>query len=79
MRIVPFSLQLGRTVKGSFMGNMKARSQIPALLDLYVEGRLNLDALVTHRLPMEEVNHGFALMKSGKTLRTVVSFQRPWR
>lgn len=79
MRIVPFSLQLGRTVKGNFMGNMKARSQIPALLDLYVEGRLNLDALVTHRLPMEEVNHGFALMKSGKTLRTVVSFQRPWR
>ena len=75
MRIVPFRLQLGRTVKGSFMGNMKGRSQLPDLLDHYVEGRLNLADLVTHRLPMERVNDGFDLMKSGESLRTVVSFK----
>jgi len=74
MRIVPFNLQLGRTVKGSFMGNMKGRSQLPGLLDHVVEGRLNLEDLVTHRLPIEQVNEGFALMKSGAAIRAVVSF-----
>jgi S-(hydroxymethyl)glutathione dehydrogenase/alcohol dehydrogenase len=74
LQIVPFMLQLGRTVKGSFMGNMRGRSQLPGLLDHYAEGRLNLTDLVTHRLPMDRVNEGFALMKSGEALRTVVSF-----
>ncbi|MDE2437376.1 MAG: zinc-binding dehydrogenase [Sphingomonadales bacterium] len=73
--LVPFNLQLGRTVKGSFMGNIKGRSQLPGLLDHYVEGRLNLKDLVTHRLPMVEVNRGFELMKSGEAIRVVVSFQ----
>ncbi len=72
MAIIPFTLQLGRTVKGSFMGNMKGRSQVPGLLDLYAESRLELDALVTHRLPLSAVNQGFALMKSGDGLRIVV-------
>lgn len=75
MRVVPFALQLGRTVKGSFMGNVKGRSELPHLLDHYVEGRLNLDDLVTHRLPMDRVNEGFALMKSGDAIRAVCSFQ----
>jgi S-(hydroxymethyl)glutathione dehydrogenase / alcohol dehydrogenase len=75
LNLVPFALQLGRTVKGSFMGNIKGRSQLPGLLDHYVAGRLNLDDLVTHRLPMAEVNRGFALMKSGEALRSVVSFK----
>ncbi|MBU6393018.1 MAG: alcohol dehydrogenase catalytic domain-containing protein [Sphingomonadales bacterium] len=74
MGIVPFMLQLGRTVKGSFMGNMKGRSQLPALLDHYVEGRLNLADLVTARLPMERVNEGFDRMRKGAGIRTVVSF-----
>lgn len=74
LALVPFQLQLGRTVKGSFMGNMQGRSQLPGLLDHYVEGRLNLNDLVTHRLPMAEVNQGFELMKSGQAVRTVVSF-----
>ena len=74
MQIVPFDLQLGRTIKGSFMGNLRGRSQLPALLDRYAEGALNLDDLVTHRLPMARVNEGFALMQSGDALRVVVSF-----
>lgn len=76
LSLVPFQLQLGRRVQGSFMGNMKGRSQLPGLLDHYAEGRLNLDDLVTHRLPMREVNEGVALMKRGEALRTVVSFAR---
>lgn len=78
MQLVPFELQLGRTVKGSFMGNVKGRSQLPGLLDHFAAGRLNLADLVTHRLPMDRVNEGFALMKSGEALRAVVSFQQPW-
>ncbi|MCY1672875.1 zinc-binding dehydrogenase [Novosphingobium sp. SL115] len=74
MQLVPFQLQLGRTVQGSFMGNIKGRSQLPGLLDHYAAGRLNLDDLVTHRLPMAAVNEGFALMKRGESLRTVVAF-----
>ncbi|MBC2660221.1 alcohol dehydrogenase catalytic domain-containing protein [Novosphingobium flavum] len=74
LSLVPFQLQLGRTVKGSFMGNMKGRSELPGLLDHYVAGRLNLADLVTHRLPMDRVNEGFAMMKRGEAVRTVVSF-----
>lgn len=74
LEIAPFQLQLGRSVQGSFLGNMKGRSQLPGLLDHYAEGRLNLDDLVTHRLPMTQVNEGFALMKRGESLRTVVAF-----
>jgi S-(hydroxymethyl)glutathione dehydrogenase / alcohol dehydrogenase len=75
--IIPFQLQLGRMIQGSFMGNVKGRSQLPQLLDHYAAGRLNLADLVTHRLPMAEVNEGFTLMKRGESLRTVVSFGWP--
>lgn len=74
MKIVPFDLELGRTIKGSFMGNIKGRSQLPGLLDHYAQGRLNLKELVTHRLPITDVNRGFELLKSGEALRVVVGF-----
>lgn len=76
LQLVPFDLQLGRTIKGSFMGNMKGRSDLPGLLDHYAAGRLNLADLVTHRLPIERVNEGFALMKSAEAIRTVVNFNK---
>ena len=74
MELVPFQLQLGRRVQGSFMGNLKGRSQLPGLLDHFAAGRLNLADLVTHRLPMREVNEGFDLMRRGESLRAVVEF-----
>lgn len=74
MPIVPFQLQLGRRVQGSFMGNVKGRSQLPRLLDHFVQGQLNLADLVTHRLPMTKVNEGFDLMRRAEALRTVVAF-----
>ena len=72
--ILPFELQLGRTLKGSFLGNVKTRSQLPGLLDLYAEGQINLDDLVTHRLPVERINEGFDLLREGRSVRTVVTF-----
>ena len=70
----PFTLMLGRTWKGSFLGNVKTRSQLPGLLDEYLAGRLDLDSLITHRLPLADINRGFELMRQGDCIRTVVSF-----
>lgn len=70
----PFSLLLGRTWKGSFLGNVKSRSQLPGLLDLHAEGRIDLDALITHRLPLEHINEGFELMRRGDCIRAVIQF-----
>lgn len=74
IQITPFDLQLGRTVKGSFMGNMRGRSDLPMLLDHYVDGRLKLDELVSHHLPIEQINTGFRIMEEGSAKRVVVSF-----
>lgn len=76
LALTPFELQLGRTLKGSFMGNVKGRSELPALLDHHAAGKLNLADLISHRLPMDQVNEGFALMRSGTALRVVVSFEQ---
>lgn len=73
MPLATFSLQLGRTVKGSFLGNVKTRSELPGLLDLFADGRLDFHNLVTHRLPLAQANEGFALMKKGEALRVVLS------
>lgn len=74
LSVAPFELQLGRTLKGSFLGNVKTRSQLPGLLDLYAEGRINLHDLVTRRLPIERINEGFELMREGRSIRTIVTF-----
>lgn len=74
MPLATFSLQLGRTVKGSFLGNVKTRSELPKLLDLCASGDLDFEGLISHRLPMSRVNEGFDLMRRGEALRVVVSF-----
>lgn len=70
----PFDLQMGRSLKGSFLGNVKTRSQLPGLLDLYMDGSLDFDSLITHRLPVERINKGFDLMHGGQCVRAVVLF-----
>jgi S-(hydroxymethyl)glutathione dehydrogenase/alcohol dehydrogenase len=71
---LPRALFSGRTVKGSYFGNTKTRSQVPQLVDWAMEGKLDLDALVTHRLPLERINEGFELMARGEAVRTVVVY-----
>jgi S-(hydroxymethyl)glutathione dehydrogenase/alcohol dehydrogenase len=68
------TLQMGRTLTGSYMGNIKGRTQLPQLLDLYAEGRIKLDEFVSHRLPLSRINEGFDLMLTGQSLRAVVTF-----
>ena len=68
------SILEGRRIMGSYIGNVKTRSQLPELVDWYVEGKLSLDQLITNRLTLDEINDGFAAMKSGAVLRSVVVF-----
>lgn len=67
-------LSMGKTVGGLLMGGLKPRSQLPGLVQEYAEGRLNFDALISHRLPLDLINEGFALMKRGEVLRAVILF-----
>lgn len=64
----------GRTVRGTFMGDCNPVVETPQILDWYRDGRLAIDPLITHRIALEDINTGFDLMKSGKSIRTVVMF-----
>lgn len=64
----------GRCWKGSMLGDVRPRSELPGLVDLVMDGRLQLEPLITRRLPLERINEGFEAMLSGETIRTVVVF-----
>jgi len=65
---------VGRTMRGTFMGDCNPVTDTPMILQHYREGRLAIDALITHRVSLDEINTGFDLMKSGEAVRTVVIF-----
>jgi len=70
----PFQLVTGRVWRGSAFGGARGRTDVPRLVDWYMEGRLRVDELVTHRLPLDRINEAFDLMHEGESIRTVVSF-----
>ena len=70
----PFQLVTGREWKGSAFGGARGRTDVPKIVDWYMEGKLNIDDLITHRLPLDRINEGFDLMKSGESIRSVVLF-----
>jgi S-(hydroxymethyl)glutathione dehydrogenase / alcohol dehydrogenase len=70
----PFQLVTGRVWKGSAFGGARGRTDVPRIVDWYMEGKINIDELITHRLPLERINEGFDLMKSGQSIRSVVVF-----
>lgn len=74
MSLRPVSIRYGRTLKGSYFGGVKGRSQLPQIVDWYMEGKLVVDDLVTETMPVEKVNHAFERMKSGDTIRSVLTF-----
>jgi alcohol dehydrogenase len=69
--------RMERRVLGSIYGSSKPERDFPQILDLYRAGRLPLDRLVSHRLPLDEVEHGFELMHSGDALRVVLDLGAP--
>jgi S-(hydroxymethyl)glutathione dehydrogenase/alcohol dehydrogenase len=64
----------GRSLKGTFLGDGNPLTDPPRILEWYKQGKLKLDELVTHRLPLSEINEGFELMKRGESLRSVIIF-----
>ncbi|HEU4844158.1 MAG TPA: zinc-binding dehydrogenase, partial [Burkholderiaceae bacterium] len=70
----PFQLVTGRVWKGSAFGGARGRTDVPKIVDWYMDGKLNIDDLITHRLPLERINEGFDLMKSGESIRSVVIY-----
>ena len=70
----PFQLVTGRVWKGTAFGGAKGRRDVPRIVDWYMEGRINIDDLITHNLKLDEINQGFDLMHEGKSIRSVVTF-----
>jgi S-(hydroxymethyl)glutathione dehydrogenase/alcohol dehydrogenase len=70
----PFQLVTGRVWKGSAFGGARGRTDVPKIVDWYMEGKLNIDDLITHKLSLEQINDGFDLMKRGESIRSVVVF-----
>jgi S-(hydroxymethyl)glutathione dehydrogenase/alcohol dehydrogenase len=70
----PFQLVTGRVWRGSAFGGARGRTDVPGIVDMYMEGRIDIDSLITHKMPLEEINTAFDLMHSGKSIRSVVEF-----
>ena len=70
----PFQLVTGRVWRGSAFGGARGRSDVPRIVDWYMEGKINIDDLITHTMPLERINDAFDLMHQGKSIRSVVLF-----
>ena len=73
LEVVPRFLITGRRIAGASFGGAKGRDRVPELVDLYLEGKLDLDAFVTRRIALEEVNDAFAAMDRHEGVRTVIT------
>jgi len=70
----PFQLVTGRVWRGTAFGGARGRTDVPRIVDWYMEKRINIDDLITHRLPLERINEGFDLMERGESIRSVVVY-----
>jgi S-(hydroxymethyl)glutathione dehydrogenase/alcohol dehydrogenase len=74
IRTRPFQLVTGRVWKGTAFGGARGRTDVPRIVDWYMEGKINIDDLITHTLPLSDINRAFDLMHAGESIRTVVTF-----
>ena len=70
----PFQLVTGRVWKGTAFGGVRGRTEVPAIVDWYMDGRIAIDPLITHKLPLARINEAFDLMHTGESIRTVIEF-----
>ena len=70
----PFQLVTGRVWQGSAFGGARGRTDVPKIVDWYMEKKINIDDLITHVLPLERINEGFDLMSRGESIRSVVVY-----
>jgi S-(hydroxymethyl)glutathione dehydrogenase/alcohol dehydrogenase len=71
----PFQLVTGRVWRGSAFGGVRGRTELPSLVDWYMEGRIEVDALVTHTMPLRDINRAFDLMHEGESIRSVIVYE----
>lgn len=74
IRTRPFQLVTGRVWRGSAFGGVKGRSQLPDYVEQYLQGRIKVDEMVTHTMPLHDINTAFDLMHAGKSIRSVILF-----
>ena len=70
----PFQLVTGRVWRGTAFGGAKGRTEVPKIVDWYMDGKINIDDLITHTMPLEDINQAFDLMHAGESIRSVVQF-----
>ena len=70
----PFQLVTGRVWRGTAFGGAKGRTDVPKIVDWYMDGKINIDDLITHTMPLKDINHAFELMHEGKSIRSVVQY-----
>jgi len=74
IRTRPFQLVTGRVWRGTAFGGVKGRSQLPGYVERAMKGEINLDAMITHTMPLEKINQAFDLMHEGKSIRSVIHY-----
>jgi Zn-dependent alcohol dehydrogenase len=70
----PFQLVTGRVWKGTAFGGARGRTDVPKIVDWYMEGKIEIDPMITHTMPLPDINKGFELMHEGKSIRSVVVY-----
>jgi S-(hydroxymethyl)glutathione dehydrogenase/alcohol dehydrogenase len=70
----PFQLVTGRVWRGTAFGGARGRTDVPRIVDWYMNGKIDIDSLITHKLPLERINEAFDLMHEGTSIRTVIEF-----
>jgi S-(hydroxymethyl)glutathione dehydrogenase/alcohol dehydrogenase len=70
----PFQLVTGRSWRGTAFGGARGRTDVPKIVDWYMQGKIDIDSLITHVLPLSDINHGFELMERGESIRSVVVY-----
>ncbi|MBE8158847.1 MAG: S-(hydroxymethyl)glutathione dehydrogenase/class III alcohol dehydrogenase [Betaproteobacteria bacterium] len=74
IRTRPFQLVTGRVWRGTAFGGARGRTDVPKIVDWYMDGKIQIDPLITHTMPLDEINGGFDLMRKGESIRGVVVF-----
>ncbi len=70
----PFQLVTGRVWRGTAFGGVRGRSEVPRIVDWYMDGKINIDDLITHTMPLDRINDAFDLMHEGKSIRSVITY-----
>jgi S-(hydroxymethyl)glutathione dehydrogenase/alcohol dehydrogenase len=74
IRTRPFQLVTGRVWRGTAFGGARGRTDVPKIVDWYMEKKIEIDPMITHQMPLSDINKAFDLMHEGKSIRSVVTF-----